>query len=118
MPVLARTLEAAGLCTVIVTMMPYWAEKIGVPRALAVEFPFGHSLGRPHDPAMQLRVIRQALSVLATAPDPGTIVHSSETWPVPQEEATKQWQPDEPTPIIKIMAPRLRQLLREQRESR
>lgn len=116
MPVLARTLESAGLCTVIVTMMPYWAEKIGVPRALAVEFPFGHPLGRPHDPDMQLRVIRQALSVLASACAAGTITHSGEIWPGSREEAIKQWQPDEPTPIIKLLAPRLREMLRSQRK--
>lgn len=30
MPVLARTLEATGLSTILVTPMPFWAEKIGV----------------------------------------------------------------------------------------
>jgi len=48
-PVLARTLEAADLSTILVTPMPFWTEKIGVPRTLAVEFPFGHTLGQPHD---------------------------------------------------------------------
>ena len=58
MPVLARTLEAAGLATVLVTMMPYWAEKVGAPRTLAVEYPFGQTLGQPRDTAGQMRVIR------------------------------------------------------------
>jgi D-proline reductase (dithiol) PrdB len=80
--VLARTLEAHGLATLLVTNMPYWAEKIGVPRTLAVQFPFGHILGQPGDAAMQMRVIRQALEVLMTASAPGTIVHSDEVWPV------------------------------------
>lgn len=115
MPVLARTLEATGLSTVMVTPMPFWAERVGVPRTLAVEFPFGHTLGQPHDTAQQMRVIRQALAVLETAQTPGTIVHSSETWPVPQKEAIQDWQPDEPSPIIGIMAHRLRELVRERR---
>ena len=34
MPVLARVIEAAGISTVLVTMMPYWSEKVGVPRTL------------------------------------------------------------------------------------
>jgi hypothetical protein len=114
-PVLARLLEAAGLSTILVTMMPYWAEKVGVPRTLAVEFPFGQTLGQAHDVAQQFRVIRQALRVLESADKPGTIVHSAETWPVPQKEAYKAWQPVEPSPIIKEMAPRLRQMLRERR---
>ena len=112
---LARTLEEAGLSTVVVTTMPFWVEKIGVPRTLAVEFPFGHTLGRPGDAAQQMRVIRQALEVLETAAAPGTIAHSAEVWPVPQKEATKAWQPAEMSPIIRDFAPRFREMLREQR---
>ena len=115
MPVLARTLEAAGLATILVTPMPFWAEKIGVPRTLAVEFPFGHALGQPHDAVQQTRVIRQALAVLETARAPGTIVHSPETWPVVQRDALKSWQPDEPSPIVQIMAPRFLEMMRQQR---
>ncbi|MBN1584649.1 MAG: hypothetical protein JXA89_28335 [Anaerolineae bacterium] len=116
MPVLARTLEAAGLVTILVTNMPFWAEKIGVPRTLAVEFPFGHTLGQPNDPAQQMRVIRQALHVLKTASASGEIVHSLETWPVPVKEALAAWQPDTPSPIIQIMAPNIREMLRKRRK--
>lgn len=113
---LARTLEAAGLSTILVTMMPYWAEKVGVPRTLAVEFPFGHTLGQPHNVAQQMRVITQALAVLETAETPGTLVHSEESWPVPQKEAYKDWQPSQPSPIIAHLAPRFRDMMREQRK--
>jgi hypothetical protein len=116
-PVLARTLEAAGLATILVTNMPFWAEKVGVPRTLAVEFPFGHTLGQAHDTAQQMRVIRQALHVLETATVPGEIVHSPETWPVPQKEATKDWQPEIPSPVVEIMAPKIRELLRKRRKA-
>lgn len=113
---LARTLESAGLATLLVTMMPFWAEKIGVPRTLAVEFPFGHTLGQPHNIIQQRNVINQALKVLESAKSPGMIVHSPEVWPVSQKEAMAQWQPDEMSPIIKMMAPKIRELLREQRK--
>lgn len=109
---LARTLEAAGLATLLVTMMPYWAEKAGAPRALAVEHPFGQTLGGPGDAVGQRRVIEQALAVLTTAVVPGTIVHSPEVWPIPQKEAYKAWQPAEPSPIITELAPRIREILR------
>ena len=115
MPVLARTLETAGLATILVTPMPFWAEKIGVPRTLAVEFPFGHTLGQPHDAVQQTRVIRQALAVLETARAPGTIIHSPETWPEPQREALKDWQPEEPSPIVQMMAPHFLEMMRQQR---
>jgi hypothetical protein len=111
-PVLARTLEVAGLSTILVTQMPFWAEKTGVPRTLAVEFPFGHILGRPKNNKMQMRVIHQALEVLRSADEPGTIVHSEETWSAPQKDAYKAWQPDEPSPIVQVLAPRYREILR------
>jgi hypothetical protein len=113
---MARTLEGAGLSTVLVTNMPYWADKVGVPRTLAVEFPFGHTLGQPHNVSQQMRVIRQALDVLENAQAPGTIVHSSEVWPVPKVEAIKSWQPEKPSPIIGHLAPRFREMLRQSRK--
>ena len=116
MPVLARTLEANGLTTILVTNMPYWAEKVGAPRTLAVEFPFGHTLGQPHNTAQQMAVIRQALEVLETTNTPGKIVDSPEVWPEPVQEAQKSWQPLEPSPVIKEMGPKIRDLLRKRRK--
>ncbi len=114
---LARILEAAGLATVLVTNMPLWAERIGVPRTLAVEFPFGHALGQPHNRDQQLRVIEQALVVLEEAEGAGTVVHSPEEWPIPGREATRAWQPAEPSPVVQAMAPQLRETLRTRRPS-
>lgn len=116
MPVLARILEREGLSTVLVTNMPYWAEQVGVPRTLAVEFPFGHILGQPHDISQQMRVIREALKVLEGAQAPGTIVHSGEVWSIPQNDAIHFWQPEKPSPIIEHLAPRFREFLRQRRK--
>ena len=113
MPVLARTLEAAGFATVLVTMMPYFAELAGTPRTLAVEFPFAQTMG--YDRGQQMRVVRETLKVLETAVTPNTTVHSSETWPIPQREAYKAWQPPEASPIIAVLAPKMREMLRQKR---
>lgn len=112
---LARCFEQAGFCTVLVTNMPFWAERTGVPRTLAVEFPFGHPLGQPHALAQQMSVIRQALDVLETAQQPGTIVHSPQTWPVPVNQATQDWQPSDPSPLLKAMTPKFIEMMREHR---
>ena len=117
MPVLARTMEAMGLSTILVTNMPFWAEKMGVPRTLAVEYPFGHMLGQPHNVEQQREVIQEALGVLATARVPGTIVHSSEKWPVVQKETLRKWQPEKPSPVMEAMRPHVIKLLRERRRS-
>lgn len=96
----------------MVTNMPYWAEKVGVPRTLAVEFPFGHILGQPHNREQQRRVIRQALKVLEAAEAPGTIVHSAEKWPAPFEEALHDSHPETPSPITADMGRYIGQFLR------
>ena len=112
MPVLARTFEAAGLSTVVVTNMPFWAVKIGVPRTLAVEFPFGHILGQPHNREQQMRVIGQALEVLEQAEAPGTIVHSPERWPAPLEDALHDSHPETVPPIAADMGRYVGEFLR------
>ena len=99
--------------------MPYWAEKTGVPRTLAVEFPFGHTLGQPHNISMQKLVINQALEALEAlefAEEPGVIVHSPELWPVSQKEAQKDWQPEIQSPVVQYLAPRFREIMRERRQ--
>jgi hypothetical protein len=116
-PVLARTIEAAGLSTILVTNMPYWAEKTGVPRTLAVEFPFGHTLGQPHNDTQQMSIISQALCVLEKANEPGMIVHSQDKWPLPVEEAMNAWQPQTPSPIIAHLRPHFREIMRQRRQS-
>lgn len=95
--------EEAGFSTVMVTNMPYWSEKMGVPRTLGVEFPYGHMLGMPNDRQMQMTVIRAALSLLEDAREPGTIRELDLEWPQPFDEAKKDWQPLEPSPIVKMM---------------
>ncbi len=68
---LAQKLEEAGLSTVTVTMMPFWTKKLGTPRTLGVEVPFGHAFGVPGDREMQMSIIRAALSLLEEAREPG-----------------------------------------------
>lgn len=112
MPVLARTLEQAGLSTVLITNMPYWAERQGAPRALAVEHPFGQPVGFPHDRPGQMKLLQAAFSLLETAQNPGTIVEYSDEWPMELNEAVRLWQPVEPSPIIRLLSPRIRDLIR------
>ena len=100
MPVLARVVEAAGIPTVTVTMMPVMSEKYRSSRILGVEFPFGHSFGMPGDAEMQHRVLAAALDLLVTADGPETRVDVDEEWPIDRKVAYKSWQPAEPSPIV------------------
>ena len=64
---LARHVEAAGIPTVVVTMMPATAVELVSPRVVGVEFPFGHPFGMPGDRGMQRLVLETALAVLTGA---------------------------------------------------
>ena len=103
MPVLARLLEAQGLPTVVVTMMPATAQQLLTPRIVGVEFPFGHPFGQPGDRATERLVLETALRVLAGAAAPGTRIDVDVEWPQPRGEAYKAWQPPEPSPIVAMM---------------
>jgi len=102
-PVLARRIEAAGIPTVTVTMMPATAEQLLAPRVVGVEFPFGHPFGQPGDSAVQRMVLTTALRTLAGASRPGTRVDIDLEWPQPRGEAYKAWQPSEPSPIVAML---------------
>lgn len=91
------------MSTVVVTNMPFWSERVGVPRSLAVEFPFGHILGRAHDSGLQRRVILGALQLLERAREPGTIAHFQEPWPEPLTAALRASHPETPPPIASAM---------------
>ena len=112
---LARTFEEGGLSTVLVTVMPYWAERLGVPRTVAVEFPYGHPLGRPGDRDTQMGIIREALRLLEEATGPGEIRELDYVWPQDLDEAKRDWQPLEPSPIIRMMIEQ-RRAQRQQQE--
>jgi hypothetical protein len=68
--VLARALETEGIATTSISMVREHSEKVKPPRALFVPFPFGHALGRADDPALQHRVLRAALDLLAEPAGP------------------------------------------------
>ena len=84
------------MSTVLVTVMPDWSERLGVPRTVGVEFPYGHPLGQPGDRDTQMGVIREALGLLEEAAGPGEIRELDYAWPQELDEAKKDWQPPEP----------------------
>ena len=108
MPVLARVIEAAGISTVLVTVAPDLAERVGVPRIVGVEFPFSHVLGHAGDRDEQMKVIRDALRVLRDARQPNTVEHLPYEWP-DFERWKREWHPKELPPIVAFLMERRRQ---------
>jgi hypothetical protein len=77
---ISRHLEANGLPTVIIGSALDIVEWCAVPRFLFVDFPLGNPSGKPWDRAMQLRIVRQGLTLFDRAVGPMTTEHSSERW--------------------------------------
>ncbi len=50
------------------------------PRAVFVNYPLGHPVGKPNDPASQRAILLAALNVLVTATEPGTLVELPFKW--------------------------------------
>jgi len=88
--VLARALEAQGVATTAISMVREHTEKIRPPRALFVPFPFGHALGRPGDAALQHRVLRAALDLLAEPSGPVLLDFPDEAEPGDQPASPVQ----------------------------
>lgn len=67
---IAAELERQGIATVCIILLRSIAEKVRPPRALAVPFKHGFPLGKPHDAALQRKVIEAALALLESAGPP------------------------------------------------
>ena len=56
------------------------AVKITPPRVAFVRFPFGRPMGEPNNPDQQRVIAEDALKILETALEPGTIVELPYRW--------------------------------------
>ncbi len=113
MPVLARTIEAAGIPTVTLTMMPDLASKTRVSRVLGVEFPFGQAFGMVDDLDMQREVAEAAVRLLERAREPETRRDLELEWPIDTKTAYRAWQPAEVSPVVAANLAQIRKSRRE-----
>jgi len=67
-----RSIEAAGIPTVSISILRDVTEKVKPPRALFLRWPFGHPLGEPGNIAQQFTVLKDAFTFLYAA-SPGEI---------------------------------------------
>jgi len=52
----------------------------GAPRAAFVDFPLGHTTGKPHQPEMQRALLLEALAGFQEIGEPGGVKHLSARW--------------------------------------
>ena len=72
---LARTMEEAGISTVIVTAAPFRdrLEAMSPPRLLVTPNPMGRPMGLPNDAESQRMFLEAALDLLENAEENGTV---------------------------------------------
>lgn len=76
----ARTIEAAGIPTLVMGCAKDIVEYVGVPRFLFSDFPLGNPAGRPQGQGLAGFHLELALKVLATAQAPRTTVQNPLRW--------------------------------------
>lgn len=76
---LAGEIEARGIATASLTLLPEITRAVGVPRALALKFPFGAPCGDPGNASLQQAVLAEALELLASA-ERGELRTSRHLW--------------------------------------
>ena len=103
MGLVQRALEARGIPTVALSMIPDLTRAVGVPRLVGISYPMGRPLGRPHDADGQRAVLRSMLEVLAAAPGPDTYVELPYVWPESAARARNVSKDLPPPPIVDLL---------------
>jgi hypothetical protein len=77
---IARAIEASGIPTLCMSSAWSITASVRPPRAVFLDFPLGHTAGRPDRPEEQRRILRDALSAFASIERPGSIVALPYAW--------------------------------------
>ena len=85
---------------------------MGVPRAAAIEFPYGRPVGDVGDVDGQRDVLLRTLALLEEAQEPGELRHLPFTWP--EEPKDAKWHPPEMSPLIRLYLEQIRQARRKE----
>ena len=103
MGLVQRVLEASGIPTVALSMIPDLTRAVGVSRLAGISYPMGRPRGRPHDADGQRAVLRSMLDLLATAPGPDTYVELPFVWPESPARARNASKDLPPPPIVELL---------------
>ncbi len=57
---------------------------VNPPRAAFLDYPLGHTTGKPHDPKLQRRIMREALAAFESLTTPGSIKMLPFVWSADQ----------------------------------
>lgn len=70
---LARHVEALGIPTLCMSSALDITRAVHPPRAAFLDYPLGHTTGKPHQPALQRDILKAALASFHTLQAPGGV---------------------------------------------
>ena len=99
MGLIARQVEAAGISTLCMSSALDITRAVNPPRAAFLDYPLGHTTGKPHEPALQRAILSQALEAFTSLTEPGSVKMLPFRWSEDQAwQATAQRGPDDRRP--------------------
>jgi hypothetical protein len=98
-----RVIEASGIPTVSLSMIPDLTRAVGVPRLAGLSYPMGRPLGQPRDADGQRAVLRSVLELLAAAQGPDAYVELPFVWPESPARARNASKDLPPPPIVELL---------------
>ena len=98
-----RVVEAAGIPTVALSMIPELTRAVGVPRLVGISHPMGQPFGSPHDAGRQGAVLSAMMDLLATASGPGSYFELAFEWHQTPAQARNASRDVPPSPIAELL---------------
>ena len=88
MGLIARIVEEGGIPTISVSSARDVTESVKPPRSVFLNFPLGHTMGKPFDRGLQISIIKDAFGALKSITEPGTIIDLPYQW----DEGDDGWE--------------------------
>ena len=114
MGLIARQVEAAGISTLCMSSALDITRAVNPPRAAFLDYPLGHTTGKPHEPELQRAILVEALNGFTELTSPGSIKllpfrwSEDEAWKETAQRGPDDRRPRYDTPQYQVEEDRLR----------
>jgi D-proline reductase (dithiol) PrdB len=90
---IARAIEQSGIPTLSLSSARSITAAVNPPRAVYLDYPLGHTAGKPNAPEEQLAILRHALDAFTKIKRPGEIIDLPFEWRADDAWKDKVMQP-------------------------
>ena len=80
MGLIARAIEETGIATLSMSSARDITRAVNPPRSSFLDYPLGHTSGRPGQTEHNVAIVRQALAGFASLTEPGSMIHQPFHW--------------------------------------